>query len=143
MTNSYTVARYLIDRLKEVGVEHVFGVPGDYAFPFLDEIEAEPTIKWVGVCNELHAAYAADGYARVRGISAVTGSCGVLEMGAGGGVAGAFAEEVPLLVISCFPSTDELARRSFTHHSLRGRFDQYKAMMAPITVSVHFCASSP
>jgi len=135
MTNSYTVARYLIDRLNEVGVEHVFGVPGDYAFPFLDEIEAAPTIKWIGVCNELHSAYAADGYARVRDIAAVTGSCGVLEMGACGGVAGAFAEEVPLLVISCFPSTDERARRSFTHHSLRGRFDQYQAMMAPITAS--------
>ena len=135
MTTSYTVASYLIDRLKEVGVEHVFGVPGDYAFPFLDEIEAEPTIKWVGVCNELNAAYAADGYARVRGMSAVTGSCGVLEMGAGGGIAGAFAEEVPLLVISGFPSTDEIARRTFTHHSIRGRFDQFQSMMAPITAS--------
>jgi indolepyruvate decarboxylase len=135
MTTGYTVASYLIDRLKEVGVEHVFGVPGDYAFPFLDEIENEPTIKWIGVCNELNAAYAADGYARVRGMSAITGSCGVLEMGAAGGIAGAFAEEVPLLVISCFPSTDELARRTFTHHSLRGRFDQYKSMMAPITGS--------
>jgi indolepyruvate decarboxylase len=135
MTTNYTVASYFIDRLKEVGVEHVFGVPGDYAFSFLDEIEAEPKIAWVGVCNELNAAYAADGYARVRGMSAVTGSCGVLEMGAGGGVAGAFAEEVPLLVISCYPSTDELARRTFTHHSLRGRYDQYQAMMAPITAS--------
>jgi len=135
MTTSYTVASYLIDRLKEVGVEHVFGVPGDYAFPFLDQIESEPTIKWVGVCNELNAAYAADGYARVRGMSAITGSCGVLEMGAGGGIAGAFAEEVPLLVISCFPSTDELARRTFTHHSLRGRFNLFQSMMAPITAS--------
>ena len=110
-------------------------MPGDYAFPFLDEIETEPKIKWVGVCNKLNAAYAADGYARVRGISAVTGSAGVLEMGASGGIAGAFAEEVPLLVISCFPSTAELARRTFTHHSLRGRFDQYQLMMAPITAS--------
>jgi indolepyruvate decarboxylase len=135
MTTSYTVASYLIDRLKQVGVEHVFGVPGDYAFPLLDEIEADPKIKWVGVGNELNAAYAADGYARVRGMSAVTGSCGVLEMGAGGGVAGAFAEEVPILVISCFPSTDELARRTFTHHSLRGRYDQFQSMMAPITAS--------
>jgi indolepyruvate decarboxylase len=108
MTTSYTVASYLIERLKEVGVEHVFGVPGDYAFPFLDKIETEPTIKWVGACNELNAAYAADGYARVKGMSAITGSCGVLEMGAGGGVAGAFAEEVPLLVISCFPSGSNL-----------------------------------
>ncbi len=135
MTTNYTVAAYLIDRLKEAGVEHVFGVPGDYAFPFLDEVEAAPAIKWVGVCSELNAAYAADGYARVRGMSAIAGSCGVLEMGAGGGIAGAFAEEVPLVVISCFPSTEEIAKRSFTHHSLRGRFDQFQSMMAPITAS--------
>jgi TPP-dependent 2-oxoacid decarboxylase len=135
MTTSYTVASYLLDRLKEVGVEHVFGVPGDYAFPFLDEIENAPAIKWVGTCNELNAAYAADGYARVRGISALTGSCGVLEMGAAGGIAGAFGEEVPLLLISCFPSAGEMARRSFTHHSFRGRFDQLQSMMAPITAS--------
>ena len=135
MTTSYTVASYVINRLKEVGIEHVFGVPGDYAFPFLDAIEAEPTIKWVGVCTELNAAYAADGYARIRGMSAIAGSCGVLEMGAAGGIAGAFAEEVPLLVISGFPSTDEIARRTFTHHSLRGRFDQFQSIMAPITAS--------
>jgi indolepyruvate decarboxylase len=104
MTGSYTVASYVIDRLKEVGIAHVFGVPGDYDFPLLDEIETEPKIKFVCVANESNAPYAADGYARVRGISAIAGSCGVLDMGAAGGVAGAFAEEVPLLVISGFPT---------------------------------------
>jgi indolepyruvate decarboxylase len=68
-------------------------------------------------------------------MAAITGSCGVLELGAGGGIAGAFAEEVPLLVISGFPGTGEMARRTLTHHSLRGRFDQFPSMMAPITAS--------
>lgn len=133
MSEKYTAGNYLIDRLKEVGIEHVFGVPGDYGFPFMDRIENDPGIAWIGACNELNAAYAADGYARVLGIAAVTGACGVLEMGVAGGIAGAYADEVPLLVISCFP--EEAARGYVTHHSLRGRFDQYGAMMAPITAS--------
>ena len=35
-----TVAEYLIERLKQAGVEHVFAVPGDYASPFLDALDA-------------------------------------------------------------------------------------------------------
>jgi hypothetical protein len=48
----------------------MFGVPGDYGFAFLDQIDADPDIAWVGNCNEMNAAYAADAYARVRGIGA-------------------------------------------------------------------------
>ena len=135
MSEQYTIADYLIDRLKEVGVEHVFGVPGDFGFPFMDQIEAAAGLTWVGACNELNAAYAADGYARSRGIAAVTGSCGVLEAGAAGGIAGAFAEEVPLLVISGFPSVEEMAHDTVSHHGLRGRFDHFTAMLAPITAA--------
>lgn len=75
MTGSYTVAIYfLVDRLKNAGIEHVLGVPGDYAFKFLDEIGTQPTIKWVGVCNKRNAVYGACGYARVWDMSAITAS---------------------------------------------------------------------
>ena len=57
---NYTVSGYLLDRLQEVGVRHLFGVPGDYVLDFLDEVIASP-IEWVGTCNELNAGYAADG----------------------------------------------------------------------------------
>lgn len=132
---TYTVSNYLLDRLREAGVGHVFGVPGDFGFPFMDTIEADPAMQWVGACNELNAAYAADAYARVRGLAAVTGSAGVLEMGAAGGIAGAYAEEVALLVISGFPTDAERAAGTFTHHSLRGSFDKYEAMLAPVTAA--------
>ncbi|HYN39937.1 MAG TPA: thiamine pyrophosphate-binding protein, partial [Rhodospirillales bacterium] len=57
---SVTVGQYLLHRLRELGIRHVFGVPGDYNLGFLDQIEAEPDLAWVGTCNELNAAYAAE-----------------------------------------------------------------------------------
>jgi TPP-dependent 2-oxoacid decarboxylase len=68
---SETVIEYVLRRLKDIGVDHIFGVAGDYAFPVQDAIVEHPGIEWVGCCNELNAGYAADGYARVHGIAAL------------------------------------------------------------------------
>src|ERR1700724_2930141 len=59
-----TVIGHVLGRLNEIGVDDVFGVAGDYAFPVNDAIVEHPPINWVGCCNELNAGYAADGYAR-------------------------------------------------------------------------------
>jgi len=67
---SETVIEHVLRRLKSIGINHVFGVPGDYAFPVEDAIVNFPGIEWVGCCNELNAAYAADGYARIHGLGA-------------------------------------------------------------------------
>ncbi len=67
----YTVTDYLLDRLAEAGVDHLFGVPGDFTLGLLDYVERHPTVRWVGCGNELGAGYAADGYARLRGLGAV------------------------------------------------------------------------
>src|SRR5215469_12898573 len=58
---SETVVEHVLGRLKSIGIDHIFGVPGDYAFPVEDAIMNFPGIEWVGCCNELNAAYAADG----------------------------------------------------------------------------------
>ncbi|BDB44924.1 hypothetical protein IWGMT90018_53700 [Mycobacterium kiyosense] len=77
MTESvYTVGDYLLDRLAELGVTEIFGVPGDYNLAFLDHIVAHPKLRWVGNANELNAGYAADGYGRLRGMSAVVTTFG-------------------------------------------------------------------
>ena len=70
MPGEWTVGRYLVDRLREVGVRHIFGVPGDYVLGLMDDFVAGP-IALVGTCNELNAGYAADAYARVNGVGAV------------------------------------------------------------------------
>ncbi len=66
---TYTVGQYLVRRLEQAGLKHVFGVPGDYVLRFFDYLEAS-NLQVVGTCNELNAGYAADAYARVRGLGA-------------------------------------------------------------------------
>lgn len=96
----YTVGDYLLDRLAELGVSEIFGVPGDYNLQFLDHIVAHPTIRWVGSANELNAGYAADGYGRLRGMSAVVTTFGVGELSVTNAIAGSYAEHVP--VVHCW-----------------------------------------
>src|SRR5512141_1985412 len=118
MINSeITVAEYLLIRLKEIGVDHLFGVPGDFVLGFLNRVLASD-LKFVGTCNELNAAYAADGYARIRGIGAFTSTYGVGELSAVNGVAGAFAEKVPVVVITGSPSTASFRTRPLMHHTM-------------------------
>ncbi len=100
MSSNYTIGHYLLDRLAELGVHHMFGVPGDYNLSFLDEVIDHKEIEWIGNCNELNAAYAADGYARVNGMAALITTFGVGELSAVNGIAGSYAERVPVVKIT-------------------------------------------
>jgi indolepyruvate decarboxylase len=77
---SKTVIQHVLSRLHGIGIAHVFGVPGDDAFPVNDAICADPNVRWAGCCNELNAAYAADGYARIKGVAALSTTYGVGEL---------------------------------------------------------------
>ncbi|WP_433220330.1 alpha-keto acid decarboxylase family protein [Dactylosporangium sp. CS-047395] len=112
-----TIGEYLLTRLREVGIRHVFGVPGDYQLEFLDQLEAADGLEWVGNCNELNAAYAADGYARLNGIGAVVTTFGVGELSALNGVAGSYAERVPVVSIVGTPATFVVRERQLVHHT--------------------------
>lgn len=106
-----TVAEYLLIRLKQIGVDHIFGVPGDFVLGFFNQV-LKSEVKYVGTCNELNAAYAADGYARIRGVGAFATTFGVGELSAINGVAGAYAEKVPVVVITGSPATINFRTRS-------------------------------
>ena len=126
---SVTVIEYILRRLHDVGVHDVFGVPGDYAFPLHDAIVAHPDINWIGCCNELNAGYAADGYARVRGVGAVTTTYGVGELSAISAVAGSYAENLPVFHLVGMPTLATQANRSLVHHTLgNGQFDLFRSM---------------
>ncbi|KAG5468372.1 hypothetical protein LSCM1_02352 [Leishmania martiniquensis] len=116
--NGYTVGCHLLDRLAEAGCDHLFGVPGDFNLRFLDDVMTHPRIKWVGTANELNAAYAADGYARQRGLGALTTTCGVGELSALNGISGSFAESVPVIHIAGAASTKSQGNRELLHHTL-------------------------
>ena len=75
-SSEIAVAEYLLIRLKEIGVDHLFGVPGDFVLGFFNQV-LKSDLEYVGTCNELNAAYAADGYARIRGIGAFSVTYGV------------------------------------------------------------------
>ena len=117
MGTEFTVAEYLLSRLKQLGVDHLFGVPGDFVLGFLNQV-LKSDLKYVGTCNELNAAYAADGYARIRGLGAFATTFGVGELSAINGVAGAFAEHVPVVAITGSPATRNFRTRPLLHHTL-------------------------
>lgn len=131
---AYTVGDYLLDRLAELGVSEIFGVPGDYNLEFLDHVVAHPTVRWVGNANELNAGYAADGYGRLRGMSAVVTTFGVGELSAANAVAGSYAEQVPVVHIVGGPSKDAQGTRRALHHSLGdGDFEHFVRVSREIT----------
>ncbi len=130
----YTVGDYLLDRLAELGVTEVFGVPGDYNLEFLDHIVAHSQLRWVGNANELNAGYAADGYGRLRGLSAVVTTFGVGELSAANAIAGSYAEHVPVVHIVGGPSKDAQGTRRALHHSLGdGDFEHFLRISREIT----------
>lgn len=130
----YTVGDYLLDRLAELGVTEMFGVPGDYQLEFLDHILAHPTLRWVGGANELNAGYAADGYGRLRGMAALVTTFGVGELSAANAIAGSYAEHVPVVHIVGAPSKDSQAARRIVHHTLGdGDFDHFLRISREIT----------
>src|SRR5262249_27918349 len=71
------IGDFLLRRLEEAGVRHLFGVPGDYNLELLQQLHDTGTLKWIGTCNELNASYAADGYARLNGLGALLVTNGV------------------------------------------------------------------
>ena len=129
-----TVAGYLLSRLAEAGVISVFGVPGDYNLGLLDAIAARPDLAWVGMATEQGAGYAADGYARLRGLGALVTTFGVGELSAMNAVAGACAESAPVVHIVGTPAISARGTRTTLHHNLPGTdFGHFARMAAAVT----------
>ncbi len=126
-----TVAEYVVNRLADLGIDRVFGVPGDYAFPFADAIEECERLEWISCANELNAAYAADGYARVYGASILSTTYAVGELSALNGVMGSKSQRLPVFFIVGSPSTQIQRQGLVTHHTLGdGIFNQFQSISA-------------
>ncbi|HHS9505330.1 TPA: alpha-keto acid decarboxylase family protein [Raoultella planticola] len=134
MQPTYIIGDYLLDRLVDCGIDRLFGVPGDYNLQFLDRVIAHEALGWVGCANELNAAYAADGYARIKGAGALLTTYGVGELSALNGVAGSYAEHIPVLHIVGAPGTGAQQRGELLHHTLGdGDFTHFARMSEQIT----------
>jgi len=128
-----TIGGYLIQRLQDYGLEHVFGIPGDFVLQFYSMLSESP-IEVVGCTREDNAGYAADAYARVHGMGAtcVTFSVGGLSMC--NSIAGAYAEKSPVVVISGAPGVDERRSDPLLHHRVRD-FNTQREVFEKITVA--------
>jgi indolepyruvate decarboxylase len=133
-----TVVEHVLMRLKQLGIREVFGVPGDFSFGISDAIIHDPDLRWIGTSNELNAAYAADGYARVKGYAALSTAFGVGELSALNGVAGSYTEHLPVFHLAGMPNSQTQRQRRLVHHTLgNGEFDVFLKMAQPAA-----CASA-
>ncbi len=129
---SQTAIQYVLSRLRQLGITDIFGVPGDFAFPINDAICQDKNLRFIGSCNELNAAYAADGYARIKGMGAINTTYGPGELSALCGIAGSYAENVPIFHLTGQPTLATQRSRAIVHHTLgNGEFDLFYQMTAP------------
>ena len=127
------IGSYLIYALKQAGVNHVFGVPGDYILAFYDLL-SKSDIQLVGTTREDTAAFAADGYARNRGIGALAVTYGVGALNTVNAIAGAYAESSPVVVISGAPGVKEQRDDPLLHHRF-GPFTYQREIFQRITAN--------
>lgn len=109
-----TIGQYLLHRLQELGVKHIFGVPGDYVLK-LDKMIEEGPIRFINTTRENTAGQAADAYARMTGLGVACITYGV-GMNIVNALSQAYVEGSPLLVISGTAGTDEFTKNSQLHH---------------------------
>ncbi|MEW4567362.1 thiamine pyrophosphate-binding protein [Tautonia sp. JC769] len=120
-----TVGRYLIDRLQALGVEHLFGIPGDYILNLYKMLDDSP-IEVVGMTREDAAGFAADAYARVRGLGCMAVTYCVGGLSACNSIAGAYAEKSPVVVLTGSPGLSERDRNPLLHHKVKDFDTQYQ-----------------
>ena len=129
--NSLSIGEYLIKRLKDYGVRHVFGIPGDYVIDFYDMLYRS-SIKLVGTAKEDGAGFAADAYARINGIGACCVTYCVGGLNLVNPIAGAYAEKAPVVVISGSPALHKRVNDPMLHHKVRS-FSTQKEIFDQIT----------
>ncbi|MGQ0634178.1 MAG: alpha-keto acid decarboxylase family protein [Planctomycetaceae bacterium] len=128
-----TIGEYLIRRLQDYGIEHVFGIPGDFVLQFYAMLTDSP-VEVVGCTREDNAGFAADAYARVHGMGAVCVTFSVGGLSMCNSIAGAYAEKSPVVVISGAPGVDERRADPLLHHRVRD-FNTQREVFEKITVA--------
>jgi len=131
-----TVGEFLLRRLREAGIADLFGVPGDFNLELLQQMEDTGSLRWVGTCSELNASYAADGYARLNGMGALTVTNAVGALGAINGIAGSYAEHVPVILVAGSIPLRSIERGLGMHHTTGdGTWDRFLGAFAQVTAA--------
>ena len=144
-SKDFTVADYLLTRLKQLNVTDVFQIPGDYVKHFTQALENFDGINTIGASNELDASYAADAYGRTRGLSAVSLQYGVSTYSALNAIAGAYVERSPVVVISATPGADARQIGSMynvLYHHSTGNLNADQEIFDKVTVASETLSTS-
>jgi TPP-dependent 2-oxoacid decarboxylase len=134
MKKNASIGEYLIEQLYAHGVRHVFGIPGDYVLGFYDQLAKSKLLRVINTCDEQGAGFAADAYARVRGLGAVCITYCVGGLKVANTTAEAFAEKSPVVVISGAPGMKEREKNPLLHHKVK-EFDTQKSVFEQLTVA--------
>jgi indolepyruvate decarboxylase len=130
------IGDFLLRRLEEAGIRHLFGVPGDYNLTLLQQLQDTGALKWIGTTGELTASYAADGYARLNGVGALLVTNGVGALSAINGVGGSYSEHVPVICICGSIPLRSIDRDLGMHHTMAdGTWDHFLDAYAQVTVA--------
>ena len=131
-----TVGSYLATRLAQIGIERHFVVPGDYNLILLDKLQQEPSLNEINCTNELNCSMAAEGYARAKGVAACVVTYSVGAFSAFNGIGSAYGENLPVILISGSPNTNDSGDFNLLHHTLGTHDFEYQLQMAKkITVA--------
>jgi len=117
-TKAYTVGSYLAERLSQIGLKHHFAVAGDYNLALLDQLLSNKSMEQVYCSNELNCGFSAEGYARAHGAAAAVVTFSVGAISAFNAIGGAYAENLPVILISGAPNTNDLGSEHLLHHTL-------------------------
>ncbi|WP_454859322.1 alpha-keto acid decarboxylase family protein [Rhizobium binxianense] len=143
----YTVGTYLAARLSQIGLKHHFAVAGDYTLILLDQLLTNTDMEQIYCSNELNCGFSAEGYARAHGIAAAIVTFSVGALSAFDAIGGAYAENLPVILISGAPNTNDRAADHLLHHTLGTHDFSYQLEMAKkitcAAVSIAFADEAP
>ena len=126
----FTVGSYLAARLSQIGLRHHFAVAGDYTLVLLDQLLTDKDMQQVYCSNELNCGFSAEGYARAHGVGAAVVTFSVGALSAFDAIGGAYAENLPVILISGAPNTNDRASEHLLHHTLGTHDFSYQLEMA-------------
>jgi TPP-dependent 2-oxoacid decarboxylase len=125
------LADFLFDYLKKRGVRHCFGIPGDYILPMYKSLEATSGIDAIVGTHEPCSVFSADAYGRMNGLGVILVTFGPGALNIMNGVACAYAESSPLLIVSGAPPSSMLKDQGLynpqLHHVVKNRESQLKS----------------
>ena len=144
---TYTVGSYLARRLQQIGLKHHFAVAGDFNLVLLDQLLTVKELEQVYCCNELNCGYSAEGYARARGAAAAVVTFSVGGLSAINAIGGAYAENLPVILVSGAPNSNDRATEHLVHHTLATHDWSYQLEIAEkltcAAVSITTAADAP